>query len=104
LPTHPPEEWTATKEKDLFFGFIMPLLPVKQWQSHRRKELRLFLLGQSSNAPNPFGCSFFIKQNPTHKTSPSFYFIKNRAVVLPSIQPNFFLHLKKSDEKKGKRE
>lgn len=22
------------------------------------------LLGQSSNAPNPFGCSFFIKQNP----------------------------------------
>jgi hypothetical protein len=23
-----------------------------------------FLLGQSSNAPNPFGCSFFVRQNP----------------------------------------
>jgi hypothetical protein len=39
-----PKSGTGAKEKDLFFGFIVPLLPVKQWQSHRRKELRRLLI------------------------------------------------------------
>jgi hypothetical protein len=37
LPTHPPEQRTATKEKDLFFGFIMHLPTVKQVQSLRQQ-------------------------------------------------------------------
>jgi hypothetical protein len=48
-PSHPPEKRTSQKEKDLFFGFIMPLLPVKQWQSHRRKECKHHYLFRKKN-------------------------------------------------------
>jgi len=41
------------------------LAPLRQGASHRRKVY--VLLGQSSNAPNPFGCSILLidTHNPT---------------------------------------
>jgi len=45
LPTLPTRKAVqGQKKKIYFFVCFMPLLPVKQWQSHRRKELRRLLI------------------------------------------------------------
>jgi len=45
LPTLPTRKSGIGQQKEhLFLGLIVPLLPVKQWQSHRRKELRRVLI------------------------------------------------------------
>jgi len=77
----------ASQHTKLFFILFFANAPTRTADSNKRKRFifwfyyapsygqasaepaaaRCFagiLLGQSSNAPNPFGCSFFIKQNP----------------------------------------
>jgi hypothetical protein len=60
----------------------MHLPTVKQVQSLRQQgSFADYLLGQSSNAPNPFGCSFLLidkTHNPTLK--PFLSINKNRAM------------------------
>jgi hypothetical protein len=59
-----PKSGTGAKEKDLFFEFIVPLLPVRQWQSHKRMEWQSHEL--KAKKLTPFGCLLiFYNQCPS---------------------------------------
>jgi hypothetical protein len=80
--THP-KSGIGQQKEHLFFEFIVPLLPVRQWQSLRQQGSFAVYSWGIFHSPNPFGCSFFVKQKPNpqsqrflllyKKTSRNFY-------------------------------
>jgi hypothetical protein len=95
--THP-KSGTSQKKKIYFFELIMPLLPVKQWQSHRRKELRSCFIGAIFQCPKPLWMLIFYNQCPSAfvlnlNIGTRALIIKNRADSLTLNQSKLFSSL-----------
>jgi hypothetical protein len=89
---------TSQKKKIYFFELIMPLLPVKQWQSHRRKELRSCFIGAIFQCPKPLWMLIFYNQCPSAfvlnlNIGTRALIIKNRADSLTLNQSKLFSSL-----------
>jgi hypothetical protein len=63
-----------------------------------RQQGLFILLGQSSNAPNPFGCSFLLIDKRTSPTAKPFYqSIKIELILLP-LKMNLFFSIERKNE------